>query len=209
MTWLTPYRDLWPLLRDTTGRLEVGNMHVVLQASCIGLTFNVWEFLVTLGDEVDLVWLCRPSSWTLRLVRGLFFFSRYAGLMVQSINIVVAENMSSYRSVPNVFCRRWISYQIIVIFLFLSVVNLILNLRIYAIYRRSRRMCTLLTVIFFSRLVLATPFAIVYTPRLAFDGMCGFRIPLPIMLAFLQIRGNGHAKLHTGANLYEANGLAE
>lgn len=74
MTWPTPYRDLWPLLRDTTGRLEVGNMHVVLQASCkcfldtfypkshsivsgIGLTFNVWEFLVTLGDEVDLVWL--------------------------------------------------------------------------------------------------------------------------------------------------------
>jgi hypothetical protein len=55
-------------------------------------------------------------------------------------------------------------------------------------YRRSRRIYLLLVVVFVSRISLATPFAVMYTPRLVFDDMCGFHVPGPIIVAFLQVR---------------------
>lgn len=93
----------------------------------------------------------------------------------------------------------------IVTFILLNAMDVILNLRgeqpmsstlvlvphipsqpvVYAFYRRSRKIGTLLGVVFILRFALATSFAAIYLPYLAFDELCGLRMPDPVVFAFL------------------------
>ncbi|KAI0369353.1 hypothetical protein BV20DRAFT_1122220 [Pilatotrama ljubarskyi] len=83
------------------------------------LAMLTWDILTTLDDEVKLIW---PSEWT--LPKALYLLVRYYSLVtltVQNIRIAVP-------------CVPWLIFQIVSTFMVEAAVQVIIILRVYAVY---------------------------------------------------------------------------
>ncbi|KAJ8475100.1 hypothetical protein ONZ45_g15728 [Pleurotus djamor] len=121
------------------------------------LTFLLWEYLVTLPDEVQLFWTCQ---WTYPTI--LFFINRYQIIIWQIFHTIAvfipkrSERVSVFSfsyplsltdDFPLYSCEAWIHrLSVISGVMILVPVYLIVSLRIYAMYNRSRAIRAVLAV---------------------------------------------------------------
>ncbi|KAF8967890.1 hypothetical protein BDZ97DRAFT_1977088 [Flammula alnicola] len=150
-----------------------------------GLTFLCWEILITLNDEVELMWT-QPRRVT--IVRVLYFFVRYFALAVQINNAVVSKILNDRYPVPWETCRMWLVYQATSIYLLLSAVDIILMIRVYAFYNRSRWIGLLMIFLLFCRVGLSTAGAILTVPGQEFNESClNENVPSLVMYFFMRV----------------------
>lgn len=103
-----------------------------VQSKQVSLSLLVWvvyDHILTLSDSVNLFWLCRWS-----ISKGLFLTSRYVTIVTATL--VTVENFVSNPS--DTFCRVSPWLRLTGATILISIINLILVSRIYALWNRSR-----------------------------------------------------------------------
>ncbi|KDQ57130.1 hypothetical protein JAAARDRAFT_70079 [Jaapia argillacea MUCL 33604] len=98
-----------------------------------GLTFSIWDILITLDDEVNHIWIKRRSSW----LKWLFLWTRYFGLTAQIANLFISPATTSFPLTPR-FCKAALATQhLIADITMLISVDVILIIRLYALWDRK------------------------------------------------------------------------
>ncbi|KAF4616840.1 hypothetical protein D9613_008939 [Agrocybe pediades] len=149
----------------------------------------VYEYASTLRREVKYIWrydLIPPSASVdvelgcaviiirkrFNVVLGVYLFSKYLALVVQSINVYLVFGPLSRTDIPEQTCRKWFLFQMVVTASLLAAFDFILMLRVYALYRKSWRIGSFLLVLFISMV----PFNVFVSPKavynVPFDPIC-------------------------------------
>ncbi|TFK49206.1 hypothetical protein OE88DRAFT_1633059, partial [Heliocybe sulcata] len=98
-----------------------------------------WDILVAFGDEVELIW---TKQWSIAKV--CYAIGRYLpwiaqlGLLWETTGLVYTPSQ----------CRKWITMQAVVLQLLVSSVDIILMIRVYALYDRNHTLLCILSTIY-------------------------------------------------------------
>jgi len=105
---------------------------VGVQYACYSsLTFIVWEWLITLSFEVDIIW----RKETPRYTKLLYCTPRYLGL----ISLIWNTFMMSYIHLVNPkICRWWHGFQVLTADVMLLSLEILLMVRVFALYDRKQ-----------------------------------------------------------------------
>ncbi|KAF4616866.1 hypothetical protein D9613_008913 [Agrocybe pediades] len=158
--------------------------------------------LATLSQEIHYIWR-RPFSF----VRAVYIFSKYFGLIAQRSVLLrhagrrlrnddVTPFMTwqnkhlwlvlSPFSTPGVqrsVCQRWFAFQLVSSLGYLALLDLILMLRLYALYRKDVRIAIFLAVCFSGLLIIELVFAPSAMYSVPYDPICN-ALESPTSFAF-------------------------
>ncbi|KIK44382.1 hypothetical protein CY34DRAFT_802693 [Suillus luteus UH-Slu-Lm8-n1] len=102
------------------------------RAVCVAIaSFTVlcWDHIITFEDEVDLIW-CKPKG----LLGYLFLLNRYITPLGFVVNII-ALTLPTWSTES---CRHFVRYEGAMVIIGVGIAQLIMLLRIYALYREHR-----------------------------------------------------------------------
>ncbi|KDQ59320.1 hypothetical protein JAAARDRAFT_34056 [Jaapia argillacea MUCL 33604] len=137
-------------------------------SSLSSLAFLLWDVCVTFDEEVEYIW---RQPWT-SPSKPLFLFLRYFSLIAQCILFV--PNIGFPHSVlsgnPN--CRPWFLFKAAGFQLLVLAVELILMMRVYALYRRATWIKTTLRTLFSIELLFLLPVYVSLLPLIEVDAVC-------------------------------------
>ncbi|KAG2015467.1 hypothetical protein CC2G_008737 [Coprinopsis cinerea AmutBmut pab1-1] len=114
------------------------------RASGAALAAILWDWAITFGDEVELIWSKSHSSW----LKWIFLFTRYyiilASIAARAVEAVMvfSDHYLSWTSL-----RVWYSCQVLVASHAMSALEVVLMIRVYALYNRPRWMATLFVLL--------------------------------------------------------------
>ncbi|KAF8169224.1 hypothetical protein BJ912DRAFT_933922 [Pholiota molesta] len=129
------------------------------------LSIQVWEFVAHLTDEVEYLWRGRFKS-----VKALYFCSRYVMLAFQIANQIFSYGIGS-RIEKTGNCSKLFIFKCLMGHLCLNVLEMILLIRVYALYNKDPRVKYFLAVVFVSSSVLEiTGTTLVIRSLLRMDG---------------------------------------
>ncbi|TFK31516.1 hypothetical protein BDQ12DRAFT_694010 [Crucibulum laeve] len=135
------------------------------------------EVVATSGDEYQYIWR-RPRT----AVNYLYLFSRYFGIISQTINCSMIFGPLSRRPVRPDLCNAWMHFEMISAQLLLTTLEGILMWRVYALYQQSWRVGTFLTSVFILDIILAAILGRRTLPMLQFDELCtGYGAPRDVL----------------------------
>ncbi|KAF9447267.1 hypothetical protein P691DRAFT_645240, partial [Macrolepiota fuliginosa MF-IS2] len=106
-----------------------------------GLALLAYDQILTWEQEVRYIWR-DPEVF----LKSSFFLSRYLALVIQIINIIHSSSSVLQRHGWN--CLLWFSFQTFTTSLLLCNLELVMMIRVYALYDRTRLMGTLLALWF-------------------------------------------------------------
>lgn len=112
-------------------------MTISYYAIMVPIIILVYDHLVTLAEEISFIW-CRPKA----LSAMLFLLNRYVALLGNVYGLIGDFLPASVESCPTYILSRQV-----LLFLQGFIVCLILTLRTYALYGRSKRLLVLLVII--------------------------------------------------------------
>lgn len=117
-------------------------------SSIASLTFLAWDILITFDDEVKFIW---PKPWNLS--KYLYLFTRYCALLVQISTLFVGNNgwPSTYYSSHD--CYIWEVYQALAAGVVIGSVDIILILRVIALYHENKIIRSALVVLYIFEIV--------------------------------------------------------
>ncbi|KAK7005637.1 hypothetical protein R3P38DRAFT_1712029 [Favolaschia claudopus] len=115
-------------------------------SSYAGLTIATFELLFTFRTEYQYIWSNEQGSLFIKI---MYLLSRYLALAVHITNAVLVSLVHEYAIIPTHLCRIAVIYQASVLFVMFGILDIILMLRVYALYNRS----TYLAVIFLCLLI--------------------------------------------------------
>ncbi|KAF8953492.1 hypothetical protein BDZ97DRAFT_226354 [Flammula alnicola] len=119
-----------------------------------------WEYILTSGDEFRHIWR-RPIT----VVKITYIFSRYFALVVQSVNFYLVSGPLWSVSIHETVCRKWFVFLITAACCLMAALDLILMLRIYALYLKDVRIAALLVLLFCAQIAVDA----VLSPRMTFN----------------------------------------
>jgi len=93
----------------------------------------VWEFITTLGYELDILRGRRPYRWTI----WIYSFTRVATLVAVILNFIVLDIMTP------IDCQVWLPFELIFSYLGVSAASLLIIFRIFAIWNKDRVVVTI------------------------------------------------------------------
>lgn len=117
------------------------------------LAFTVWDIIVSFEDEVEQIWL---SAWT--RLKFLYIFLRYFSLVAQVIATILTLGLAAPLYPGRSVCLLLLSFQAISSQALMMGVQVLLVLRVIALYNRVRWLRTFLSVLFLAEVVLMTVF---------------------------------------------------
>ncbi|KAF8976415.1 hypothetical protein BDQ17DRAFT_1384751 [Cyathus striatus] len=131
------------------------------------LVFISLEYIFTFPYEFVYIW-----RYPITNVKTMYLFSRYFGLLYQiSNNLILAK---IHTRLPATFstCLDWYIFQNISFLLLFSAMEIILMLRVYALYNQSMIIGWCLTSLFIFEVALTSTLASRNVPALQFDIIC-------------------------------------
>ncbi|KIK67272.1 hypothetical protein GYMLUDRAFT_861995 [Collybiopsis luxurians FD-317 M1] len=153
-------------------------MQAQVSAAVLGLLTTGCDALLTRQREVEYVWK-RPFQ--LSLVRCLFILARYLALLIHiafiALSSVMTAKYSHIQHIPEDICMSSQIFQTISCYSMLLLLQLILMLRVFALYERSLWISVFLLILLIGRL-LWSAVVILYTfgnfadRNLKFSGPC-------------------------------------
>ncbi|KAF8625922.1 hypothetical protein AX17_006648 [Amanita inopinata Kibby_2008] len=105
------------------------------------LLFLVLETADTLRDEIKYIW---RAPWT--TLRVLYLISRYFTLAYQIAAFVIVHNYLTRLPIKSRICRAWFHSQMLVSLILFCLLETVLNLRVYALHHKNRKITGLLIV---------------------------------------------------------------
>ncbi|TCD61857.1 hypothetical protein EIP91_007826 [Steccherinum ochraceum] len=136
--------------------LEVGHTAVA------ALAFTLWDVLIELSTEIELIWSCRTSAW----IRWTYIFMRYVAVVALSSIIVIITSISTNVTFTSVGCKAWQIWEMAVTLSIIWMLDAILILRLYAVYNRSKLMLWIILSLYVAEIAI-----MVYGSIATIDGM--------------------------------------
>ncbi|KAJ3928786.1 MAG: hypothetical protein NXY57DRAFT_486364 [Lentinula lateritia] len=129
-------------------------MQAQLPSSVLGLLATGCDFALTRQKEQEFIWN-HKKPFRLTFVKGLFISMRYLAFVIHIVNIVLSSiwtvEFSNAQQASEEACRILLIFQIISCYTMLLLLQLILMLRVFALYNRSLRMAIFLFLLFAGR----------------------------------------------------------
>jgi len=140
-----------PDVIDTLLYISDAKKRFNIKVACFAtMTFTIHETLFTLDDESSWIWSLPKRSVT----RWLYMFSKYFAVFVQISNLVATFNFHArYPIIDDQTCRMWFLFRIMAVQLMSMSFELILTVRVYALYLHSHQIALLMILIFFCKFV--------------------------------------------------------
>ncbi|KIM61103.1 hypothetical protein SCLCIDRAFT_1216224 [Scleroderma citrinum Foug A] len=138
-------------------------------SSGMSLGVMAMDFCLLLGDEFRLIW---PNVRCFNKYALVYVVTRYAGLAAQIFNIFFCLRMASGVVTSPSHCRMWYRYQAISIQLLLAVVQVLLMLRVYALFLRNSAILCLLILLWIGQSLSMFVSAWLVVPRVAHTDTC-------------------------------------
>ncbi|KAF5344766.1 hypothetical protein D9756_011062 [Leucocoprinus leucothites] len=117
---------------------------IYIRQSCdvAGLALLLYELFLTWDQEYQCIW--RNSDW---FTTSSFVLSRYLALVIQIINTVYSFLLLQR---PDANCFHWFIFQTYTVLILLGNLELVMMVRVFALYERKPMFGFLLTLWFFS-----------------------------------------------------------
>ncbi|KJA29680.1 hypothetical protein HYPSUDRAFT_127052 [Hypholoma sublateritium FD-334 SS-4] len=130
------------LNESTFVKLYKGNI-IPLNACLPGLTWVLHDYLITIEDEIRYVWPAKKTTGRL-----LFFWIRYYGIFLLFFDVIQIHVFSIPGITSDTLCVAMDSIIRIVGALSLWAIEIVMQMRIYALYKCSRRVALINAVLF-------------------------------------------------------------
>ncbi|KAE9394004.1 hypothetical protein BT96DRAFT_923756 [Gymnopus androsaceus JB14] len=128
-------------------------MQARLIPSVLGLVVTSCDSLLTRHKELEYVWK-RPLQLT--FVRCLFILARYLALLIHIGNIVLASILSirflGHQQPTDDACIIWFNFQTASCYSMVLILELILSIRVFALYKQSLKMGLFLLIMLAGRM---------------------------------------------------------
>ncbi|PFH49949.1 hypothetical protein AMATHDRAFT_48288 [Amanita thiersii Skay4041] len=111
----------------------------------VSILLQVLEAISALDDEVRYIW-----SMPFSMIKWIYLFSRYYGLIFQALVFFVI--FTSKIPINPRLCHAWAYSRILTFLLFLHILDIVLILRVYALYKKSFKIAVLLSSTFLVQL---------------------------------------------------------
>ncbi|KLO20768.1 hypothetical protein SCHPADRAFT_21269 [Schizopora paradoxa] len=106
-------------------------------AQLASLAIVFYDYILTFDDEINLVW---RQSWSIG--KALFFLNRYSGIFALAFNSSISTIHCP------IICFHWVRYQVGSSIIAFWLVDLILALRVWALWARSKWLLLFLCLLF-------------------------------------------------------------
>ncbi|TFK51261.1 hypothetical protein OE88DRAFT_1525367 [Heliocybe sulcata] len=147
-------------------------LRAIQYSAFASFTFIVWDVCITLDQEVKYIW-SQPATSPLK---WLFLFNRYFAVVIQLIFLLDYNGVLLVLGGSTHVCRLWFTLQSLAIQALTSAAEVMLGIRVYALYNRSRTMGIVLAALFGAELLSVVPIYATEIPRMPFSILCS---PLP------------------------------
>ncbi|KAF8531924.1 hypothetical protein JB92DRAFT_2847579 [Gautieria morchelliformis] len=104
--------------------------------------FTFWDYLLTFGDEVDLVWRS-PFSW----VTIMFYVIRYLTFFIRIAHLVFCTNAFGVVHVTASDCTIWRWFQVLSGQFLFCAIEILLITRVFAFYGRKKSLLAVLLLL--------------------------------------------------------------
>ncbi|KAH7915232.1 hypothetical protein BJ138DRAFT_1122892 [Hygrophoropsis aurantiaca] len=132
--------------------------------SISAISFLFWEYCITFNDEVEYIW---SKPWKAP-IKWLFLLTRYVGL-----GAVIGNRFTGIGgNNPTISCTGFLIFQVTMSEFLVSFVELILMIRVHALYNRDNRMAILLAFVFVAGVVVAAIGLSSTVPNSHFNEIC-------------------------------------
>ncbi|KDR76913.1 hypothetical protein GALMADRAFT_138952 [Galerina marginata CBS 339.88] len=143
------------------------------KCACIaGLVFLIWDTFSAFDKECAFV-LKTP----LTRVKFLYLFARYFGIASQILFVFYVTGPLSMTPVTSGTCRKWWYLQILTLLTLQASIQAILVLRVYALYKKSGLVGSILTFAVLTELGLCLYFDVCEFDDLEFNAACIVIVP--------------------------------
>ncbi|KAI0646399.1 hypothetical protein C8Q79DRAFT_667524 [Trametes meyenii] len=138
---------------------------VTSEVACAATAFLVWDTLINLDREVEYIW-SGPNSW----VKWTFLLIRHIPYLIQG-SVLTLVALSGHVWQPRQ-CRAWIIYQLVAIEALIIAVEVVLIVRIYAMYSRNRAVLLLVLTLFCAEIGAMCTVLAISIPKITFTTQC-------------------------------------
>ncbi|KAH9852531.1 hypothetical protein C2E23DRAFT_186884 [Lenzites betulinus] len=138
---------------------------VTSEVACAATAFLVWDALINLDQEVEYIWK-GPSSW----VKWTYVVIRHAPYLIQGSVLTLVGRAGHVWH--NKQCEAWIAYQLVGIEVLTIAVEVVLMIRVYAMYNRNRSVLTLVLVFFAAEITAMWTILGISIPQITFTPQC-------------------------------------
>ncbi|TFK65252.1 hypothetical protein BDN72DRAFT_962655 [Pluteus cervinus] len=153
----------------------------VNRSSVASTAFLLWDILITFDDEVKVIW-CNP--WT--PMKVLYFIIRYLSLFVQmSILLVGSSELSTAFHFALHDCFIWQTYECVAALVVILATDMVLILRVHALYHGNKVMQRVLGVLFIIEGAVMIVGLRLALPEMKFDDLCRVTEVPPMLLLAL------------------------
>ncbi|KAF8199035.1 hypothetical protein BJ912DRAFT_686709 [Pholiota molesta] len=143
--------------------------------SLAALVFLTMDHIMMIKAEYQYIWRRAPS-----LVIGvLYIWARYSALIILIVHYVCVHKFLSRGSVSGIHCRTWFLVLFVDLCSLMLVLDVILFLRVYALYSKCKKTLFLVVPITIQFVIGALTFGFVLREK-SFDYKCDFRNPQQI-----------------------------
>lgn len=112
------------------------------------LAFTTWDIIITFDDEVREIW---KKPWT--HLKSLYLFLRLFSFSAQLLAVIVYMKLSAGLTLSHSGCRKWVVFQGVTSQILMIGVQVILILRVQALYNENKFFRRLLPTLFVSEIV--------------------------------------------------------
>jgi len=153
--------DLW---RVNALREEVFARNL---CSLAALVWLIWEYVVTWHNEYRYIW-----GGSMNRVKYIYLFSRYFAIAAQVVNICLVFFPLSRLPVGRRECEAWLLFLIVSACLLMITVDVVIMLRVYALYNCSLRIALFLTFMLLGQIAVVTTCTPLTVPKAPFGPSC-------------------------------------
>ncbi|KIJ18151.1 hypothetical protein PAXINDRAFT_110634 [Paxillus involutus ATCC 200175] len=143
------------------------------------LVFLVWDMLITYGAEIEHIWPKPRSSF----FKWLYLYLRYFNLLVQishQVAIPVLTNGENHAS----WCTLWYTYAVVISQVSISAVEVILAVRVFALFNKSYCIACLLVTFIAAEMVTIAAYGFHAIPEIGPSDACIFTEPPKAILNY-------------------------
>jgi len=142
------------------------NAHILFEVGAAAITFSVWDTIINVADEVEHIWRA-PNSW----VKWIYLFVRHFPYVAQ-ITIISLLGASHGSSWTPEACRDMIAYQFTVMEVTTVAVEIILIMRVYAMFHSNNKLLAVVLFLFLGEVASMLTVIGLSLPKLGFTPQC-------------------------------------
>jgi len=138
-----------------------------------------WDVLIGLSDEVELVW---KKQWT--AAKGLYLLARYLPWLFQLALLAINSDGTTGLRFTTDQCEKWQVFQGVSLQVIVTTVDIVLIMRVYALYNRSRSLLIFMSLAFAAEIGYLIHNLVMVTPQLTFNDDCFVTSSPPLFIVY-------------------------